>query len=814
MALPALIQAAITRIRAANNDQWDATKNPSGLGQGGHRQNLVKDFNAIADVGEFTAENAESTAADVVKTAADRVQTGKDVTTAGNARDKAKSWANAAEDVDVEPGMFSGFHFMRKAMSSATLASRWSNEAEDTPVAGGLFSAYHWYRKALAQAVLAGGYAAGLKMPAISAAEAGYFVKVNSGGTAYELGQITIATADQIKTGSGKGVVNAETLGPLLQDVATTAIKAYSIGSYMLRLSVTPEPGPNWLECLGQIVPLASYPDLATVLPVYVKQYGEQNVGLQSTVYINGSSGSNFAVAAQWFEGNRLFTLQNGILTILNPDGTSLTGQFNNASPSLWYTSTLTIPGGNIRPLLRESTNEVFYRRSGASALSSIDATSVSTIQNGQRDSIPNVQNIAGFDTMEYLFELPNGTLLFFSRNSNGNNIRYTRCQNLPVGVAHNAWQNFDPGTFDPAQSTINPPMEFIAWQARDGAVYAATRAANSNTAFTLYRTLTGTSWTVVSTFSIASGTSPSGGWFSSRRRESKIVPFGVKEESPDGKTIVVNFGDCGFLITIDSGASWVYKSVSDLLNRSGDGLKPITASVSYVGFAWDKYRSEWAFSCICYPTDSTQTHIGFWAGTDILNLTLRGKAMLSGYNNTNSTSQYRSALIVTAGRYRHSFHSSSASTGGLVDYRKSQTGTITTGPAGISGNIVMPMFRFEGTPFDGTIWQSYTSTGLTIWTAGDDSEELIASSGNAAFPSSVLQTEFDVSADGALVSNVVRTSNPTEYAFCGSFYDYNPALERRLPRVDYTTNQNGLPALQEYYKRSATKPRVYIKVK
>lgn len=814
MALPALIQAAIARIRAANNDQWDATKNPSGLGQGGHRQNLVKDFNAVADLGEFSATNAESTAADVVKTAADRVQTGKDVTSASTARDKAKSWANALEDEEVEPGLFSGFHWMRKAMASATLASRWSNQAEDTPVAGGLFSAYHWYRKALAQAVLAGGYAAGLKMPAISAAEAGYFVKVNSGGTAYELGQITIATADQIKTGTGKGVVNAETLGPILQDVTTTAIKAYPVGSYMLRLSVTPDPGSNWLECLGQIVPLASYPDLAAVLPVYLRQYGEQNVGIQNTIYINGSSGGNFAVAGQWFEGNRLFTLQNGILTILNPDGTSLSGQFGNGSPSLWYTSSITIPGGNIRPLLRESTNEVFYRRSGVSALSSIEATSVSTIQSGQRDSIPNVQNIAGLDAMEYLFELPNGTLLFFSRNSNGNNIQYTRCQKLPVGVAHNAWQNFDPGTFDPAQSTINPPMEFIAFQAKDGAVYAATRAANSNAAFTLYRTLTGSSWTVAGTFSIASGTSPSGGWFSSRRRESKIVPFGFKEESPDGKTIVLNFGDCGFLISTDSGASWVYRTISELLNKSGDGLKAITASLSYVGFAWDKYRSEWAFSCICYPTDSTQTHIGYWTGADLLNLTLRGKALLSGYSTSNSQSNYRSALIVTAGRYRHSFYSSSAGTGGLVDYGKSQTGTITTGPAGIRGYVALPLFRFEGTPFDGTVWQSYLSTAIVVWTAGDDSEELLVDNNGSTLPSTVLQTEFDVSADGTRVSNVVRTSSPTEYAFYGSFYDYNPALERRLPRIEFPSNQNGFPSIQEFYKRSATKPRVYMKVK
>ncbi|WP_062236368.1 glycine-rich domain-containing protein [Aureimonas sp. N4] len=198
MALPALIQAAITRIRAANNDQWDATKNPSGLGQGGHRQNLVKDFNAVADVGEFTAENAESTAADVVKTAADRVQTGKDVTTAGTARDKAKSWANAAEGVEVEAGLFSALHSALKAAASAVLASRWSNEAEDSEVASGKFSAYHWSPKAFAQAERAKGFAQGLNIPALNSSTALQFLRSNAAGTAYEFAAVDFSAATDL----------------------------------------------------------------------------------------------------------------------------------------------------------------------------------------------------------------------------------------------------------------------------------------------------------------------------------------------------------------------------------------------------------------------------------------------------------------------------------------------------------------------------------------------------------------------------------------------------------------------------------------
>ncbi len=36
------------------------------------------------------------------------------------------------------------------AFNSAVLSSRWASEAENVPVAGGLFSAFHWYRKAYA----------------------------------------------------------------------------------------------------------------------------------------------------------------------------------------------------------------------------------------------------------------------------------------------------------------------------------------------------------------------------------------------------------------------------------------------------------------------------------------------------------------------------------------------------------------------------------------------------------------------------------------------------------------------------------------
>lgn len=647
------------------------------------------------------------------------------------------------------------------------------------------------------------------KLPEPLAADAGKWLRWN--GDAWELGEITIATADQIKTGTGKGFVNAETLGPLLQDVTTTAIKAYPVGSYMLRMSFAPDPGPNWLECLGQIVPLASYPDLATVLPAYVRQLGEQNIGNQPTIFLNGSSGSNFAIVGQWFEGNKLYALQNGFLTIVQPDGTQVQGTFANIDGYLWYTTASGTPGGNVRPILRQSTNEIFYRRNGVSLLNSIDASSVAAIQNGGRSSVFFGEAIAGATYSEFFFRLPNDVLLFFGRCTNGNNEQYTRCVKLPVGNAHNAWVNFDPGPFNPASSTtVNVPNEFYAWQAKDGYVYAITRPRGQSVPYTIYRTLTGASWSVVGSFTLASGAVLVGEH--SRRRESKIVKLSTREESPDGKSIVVNLGNYAFLITTDGGATWVTKTVSELLNKSGDGLKTITLDPLYVGFAYDRYKNEWVFSCPCSLANSTQAYVNFWTGPDPLNLTTGRSALLTGYTWPVPSPGYQSALIITKGRYRHSFSSASGNAYGFVDYPKASAGVVTVGLNGTQSNI-MPAWRFEGSPFDGMIWSPGNANGFAVWQFADDSEEIVARSANSSRPSDFTQAEFGVSDDGTVVTNVSRNTGNVEYSVYGSFYSYNPALERRLPTAQIS-QQSGAFAISESYRSQASRPRIYMKVK
>jgi hypothetical protein len=75
---------------------------------------------------------------------------------------KAGKWAEEAEDVEVEVGKYSAYHWAQKAEDhsasasgssvsaglSAVEAEKWATEAEDVEVEPGLYSAYHWAQKA------------------------------------------------------------------------------------------------------------------------------------------------------------------------------------------------------------------------------------------------------------------------------------------------------------------------------------------------------------------------------------------------------------------------------------------------------------------------------------------------------------------------------------------------------------------------------------------------------------------------------------------------------------------------------------------
>jgi hypothetical protein len=69
-------------------------------------------------------------------------------TNAAASEDLAEKWADEEEDVEVVAGAYSAKHHATKAIASSDLAEDWSSEAEDVVVEGGKYSAYHWAQKA------------------------------------------------------------------------------------------------------------------------------------------------------------------------------------------------------------------------------------------------------------------------------------------------------------------------------------------------------------------------------------------------------------------------------------------------------------------------------------------------------------------------------------------------------------------------------------------------------------------------------------------------------------------------------------------
>ncbi|MBU4566992.1 MAG: hypothetical protein KKE29_19925 [Proteobacteria bacterium] len=163
----------------------------------------VSDAEAARDASiaaQAAAEMAQS-AAETAETNAEAAQTGAEAAEA-----KAEDWANEAEDVEVETGLYSAKHYAAKA-------DAWANEAEDVEIETGKYSAYHHRSKAedaqaAAEAALASahlpiiqagdadkalivkddesGYELGLALPTINAGDAGKHLAVNSGETGPE----------------------------------------------------------------------------------------------------------------------------------------------------------------------------------------------------------------------------------------------------------------------------------------------------------------------------------------------------------------------------------------------------------------------------------------------------------------------------------------------------------------------------------------------------------------------------------------------------------------------------------------------------
>lgn len=165
MPLPSGLQALYDKLKSFNGNAWNPTSNPGGFARGGNQQpanNFINSLYAMADYGKGIADLASQAADDADATAADRVQTGQDraaastsATNAGQSETRAQAWADAPENTEVVPGKFSG---------------------------------RHWAAKAAA-------WAAGVSLPAISAANALQFLQVKADGSGYQTAVVDISSA-------------------------------------------------------------------------------------------------------------------------------------------------------------------------------------------------------------------------------------------------------------------------------------------------------------------------------------------------------------------------------------------------------------------------------------------------------------------------------------------------------------------------------------------------------------------------------------------------------------------------------------------
>ena len=123
------------------------------------------------------------------------------------------------------------------AGASATLAQQWAANPEDSVVSGGLYSAYHYSRKALASAAAAAASAASVSLPSFTG-KGGYNLVVNAAATAWELVEnVTKAAFDalvaRVATLEARAVVRTPQLVTRVVGTSYTNTLAYPIVVYL-----------------------------------------------------------------------------------------------------------------------------------------------------------------------------------------------------------------------------------------------------------------------------------------------------------------------------------------------------------------------------------------------------------------------------------------------------------------------------------------------------------------------------------------------------------------------------------------------------
>ena len=577
MALPALIQAAIARLRAANNNAYDATSNPSGLGQGGHRQNLIPDMNAVADIGVFAGECADKADADVALTHADVALTHQDASNTGLDR-------------------------IATAQSVLDAAGKVGHAAAEAD-------------RAKAQADLAKGFATGLKLPAVTPDMAGRFLKVNADGTAYELGLITIATAAEINAGTGTGFANAQTLGPILTDMkaktSDLTAAAIPIGGYLVVPFMAPNPGPKFLRALGQKISLAAYPK-ASALPVVgagdLSQYPWSGNNDTRVAQFNFASGSGTNPDSPFrsadIVGNRVVVVQNSYLRYFELAGqTKLVERVG--------TITNNMADGGYSCVLRDN-DVVTMGANGRPTNLSILAGNFGAVTSYSG-------GVNGLDTQSKLVSLPNGTVLAFISTTSTTSTVLRQRKSEAAGV----WSAFTP---DIGAFLTN---EYRVWQDKQGRVYLYCRAATTNL-FNVYRTADGETWTnlgqVAGTVGGGAKMMAHQSWNS---RDSKRPGAPAYRESPNGAMAMVrgspNYNpDTNFVLaTVNGGDSWKVLTRDTVV--PGFPTTPLgnTASGQQNGafmFEWDRFRQRWVFATIWRNLNQIWYAVSY--STDLVNFT------------------------------------------------------------------------------------------------------------------------------------------------------------------------------------------------
>jgi hypothetical protein len=782
MAFPTLVQAAIDRLASFyNGNDYDAAGNPGGMANDGHRINFEPSLKDIATAGGGVSDFLVAIAADVEADAtaagagAEDAETARAATVA--ARDKAQLWASAPEDTEVEPGLFSARHGAAKAVQEAERAEE--------------------------EADRAAGLAAGLNLPALSVGDAGKYARVNVGGTGYELGELLIATVAEIKSKTGTGLANAQTLGTILDELevadAASAAVAPPIGAYMLWPWYASAPDDKWLEAKGQIVSLAAYPGLASVLPniplaLYNGNPAFTPVGPLASGPPSGGSGATSPVQALVRSGRRIAIIQSGYARFIDRSrnidiqGAATADQVPQLANSYRQ-----------RPIMRDNDEIAFLSSAGLPSLLNLATLGTTPPAQSVAGTGGIFQGASAAGAESSIWKLPNGVLVSFVWI--GTEARYV-CAKLASGAGSASWAAFFPAGVSYIQTDLR------IWQLKNGTLFMVARPAQTTGDWTIYKTTDGNSWVSLGAVSSSASIVGLGGPFNDVDggidRDARLI--NNVEQSPDGQQAVVRLANAGWLISTNGGGSFTFKPVTDLLT----GLYA-QFGASSIGFIYDVIRSRWLLVSITAKSAApTARHFSVWASTDLSVFTLAHEIAALP-----ALSGQMSAVALFAGTNKISALPT-MNNGNQARYELNLTTLAVTVATSIIGSNAF-YYRLEGYQFfDGAIFSGPGSASTTAWVPNSDDTPVLAISNTS---SDAFRDFVANSADGMVGNFTLGNADASgTKVFYGAYFEYNQNTERKLPSIE-VQNISSSPAVRELYKpyvdvNSYKPPRVYMRVK